>query len=73
MFKIAAFWNSLPHLVQAGIVAFVSAGGGVLAKSIEAPQACMSTSCWGTYIQAGLHAGIAGVIALYVPSSLGKH
>lgn len=49
MNKIKAFWNSLPHQVQAGVVAFATATGATLIHAFEDAglTSCSSWSCFG--------------------------
>lgn len=71
--KIQAYWNSLPHALQAMILLFAGAAWGVLKHNLfDAPQACYTAVCLRSYAVAALHAGILAVVALYIPSSLGK-
>jgi hypothetical protein len=71
--KLQAWWNSLPHLWQAGILCFAGAAWGVLKHNLfDAQQACLTGVCLKSYAVAAAHAGILAVVALYIPSSLGK-
>jgi hypothetical protein len=70
---IAAEWNSLPHPVQAVVMLFVGAGTGVLRRSLEQQPACFSGTCLKGDIISAIHAGALAVVALYIPSSLGKN
>lgn len=70
--KIAAFWNGLPHYVQAMIVLFSATFFAQVAKGIQNPDACLSLHCWRQYLAAGYSAGLAAVAGLYLKSSLNK-
>ena len=71
--KIQAYWNSLPHQLQATIMLFAGAALGVLQHSLSSPDACLTGPCLKGYAIAAIQAGLAAVAALYIPSSLGKH
>jgi hypothetical protein len=70
--NIQSAWNSLPHALQAAIMLFGGAALGVLQHSLSSPDACLASACLKGYLIAAGHAGVAAVIALYIPSSLGK-
>ena len=70
--KIRAYWNSLPHQVQAGIMLFGGAAFGLLQHKLSTPDACLTGTCLKGYVIAAGHAGIAAVIALYIPANVGK-
>jgi hypothetical protein len=70
--KVQAFWNSLPHPLQAVIMLFLGAATGVIRHILETPNACMTVICWHGYVVSAAHAGILAVIALYIPANLGK-
>ena len=74
--KIAAWWNQLPHGVQAAIVAF---GGGVLGfvepilqDWASGTAVCQAPfwACVRGFAVSGLKAGIMAVMGLYIKSSL---
>ncbi len=69
MQKIAQFWNSLPHQVQAVLVFFAGSVLGTLAKYVDAPNACLSLACWRGYIVQSLSTGLVAVFALYTKSN----
>lgn len=64
--KLKAFWASLPHLVQAGIVAFVSGFGAAAAHAYEDAGFHMS---WGEVhhlLPTFIAAGVVAARALYM-------
>jgi hypothetical protein len=70
--KVRAWWNSLPHPVQ---VVIMLAGGAFVAAVKHAfadAHGCLTEVCLKGYFWAGLHGGITAVIALEIPSNLGK-
>lgn len=71
MTKLWAWWNSLPHPIQAAIMLFFGAATGVVKHTLSNPQACMTASCWKGYLASALHAGLLAVLALYVPANVG--
>lgn len=76
--KLAAWWNSLPHGVQAVMVAFGGAGFGVLwsaAQQWAGGQPVCATGMTASVCAKGLlvsaiRSGIVAVAGLYVKSSL---
>jgi hypothetical protein len=71
--KIQAYWNSLPHEVQAAIMLFAGAAVAILKHNFADAHGCLTSICLKGYLWAALHGGLAAVVALYIPSSLGKH
>lgn len=70
--KLSMWWASLPHAVRTGIVLFLGAAGGVLKHALTQPNACMTGPCLQGYVIAAMHAGATALIALYIPSPLGR-
>lgn len=70
--KLRNYWNSLPHQVQATIMLFGGAALGVLQHKLSSPDACLTGTCLKGYAIAAGHAGVAAVIALYIPANFGK-
>jgi len=72
----AAWWNGLPHPVQAGIVAFgmgvLGFGEPILQNWVQGGAVCSAafSVCAKGYLISALKAGIAGVMGLYIKSSL---
>ena len=56
MSKFLALWASLPHVVQAAIVTFLSASGAYLGEALSNPSTL-------SFSAAGLHHYAAGAIA----------
>lgn len=69
MDKIKAFWNSLPHVAQAGLVLFAGAALSVIFNAVGQEHSCLSFSCWRQYLGDGFRAGVGAVVALYLPNS----
>jgi len=59
-----AFWASLPHQVQAGVVIFASAAGTTLGKEIQALLSGTPCFTWLCLYHDLAAAGAAGFIAL---------
>ncbi|HXM59365.1 MAG TPA: hypothetical protein VN950_00820 [Terriglobales bacterium] len=70
--KIRDGWNSLPHPVQAVIMLFGGAALGVLKHKLSPADACLTGECFKGYFIDAAHAGVAAVIALYIPANLPK-
>ena len=70
--KIRDSWNSLPHQAQATVMLFAGAAFGVMQHAFSSPEACYTGPCLKGYIIAAAHAGVAAVIALYIPANIGK-
>lgn len=76
--KIVAWWNALPHYVQAVIVAFVGAVVGALEPVIGqwayGQQVCTVAlgACLKAYLVSAAKAGILAVLGLYIKSSFHK-
>jgi hypothetical protein len=74
--KFSAWWNSLPHAVQAVIVAGGGAALGVLEPVVEqwASGTAVCTVAVGTcvkgYIISAAKAAVLAVMGLYIKSSL---
>lgn len=68
--KVQAYWNSLPHPVQAAIMLFGGAAVAVVKHSFADAHGCLTETCLKGYVYAGLHGGIAAVVALYIPANL---
>jgi len=78
MTKFLAWWNGLPHYVQAVIVAFGGGAVGVLEPVIEQwasgqPVCTVALGlCMKGYLVSAVKAGVLGVIGLYIKSSFHK-
>jgi H+/Cl- antiporter ClcA len=70
--KIKLWWNSLPHEQQAALMLFGGAAAAVVKQNFAQTHGCLSVDCLKAYLWAALHGGIAAVVALYIPNSLGK-
>jgi hypothetical protein len=78
--KIAAWWNSLPHGVQAVLVGFGSAAGQVLGSKVwdwaNNQPVCEAGVAIGACVKftavAAIRTGIVAVGGLYLKSSLYK-
>ena len=76
--KIVAVWDSIPHYIQAPIVLFAGAAGGVLIPVIynwaNGQTVCTVTAwpCIEGYLKEALKTGIAAVFGLYIKSSIHK-
>ena len=74
--KLVAWWDGLPHGVQAVIVAFGGAVGGFLEPVVQnwaSGQAVCTTPAWvclRTYVISAIKVGVSAVIGLYIKSSL---
>jgi len=69
--KITIWWSKLPHPVQAAITAFGSGVVGVAKPLLEqwsSGQAfCTTHACLMNDLNSAIHAGVIGVVALYIP------
>lgn len=65
MNKLKAFWASLPHPVQAGLILFATTAGTTLAHAIE-ESFCFSTQCLKHYAASAIVAGVVAVRAFYM-------
>jgi hypothetical protein len=72
MNKIQAYWNSLPHYVQAPLMVAGGAAAGVLYHALMAPDACLTLACWKGYLHAAIATGVTAGLSLYVPANVGK-
>jgi hypothetical protein len=72
LIKLSQYWASLPHAVRTAIVLFGGAAGGVLKHSLSQPNACFTGPCLHGYIVSAASAGMTAVVALYIPSPLGR-
>ena len=70
--KLRNYWNSMPHLLQATIMLFGGAAIGVLKHQLFSPDACLTNVCLKGYAIDAAHAGLAAVVALYIPANLPK-
>jgi len=67
MSKLKAFWASLPHLVQAAIVAFAAGSGAYLGEALSDPSALVVSLGEPKKFAAGaILAGIASLRAFYM-------
>lgn len=73
---LAAWWNSLSHPAQAGIMAFAGAAFGVLWNAIDnwahGQTICTvaAKACALGYLSAAIKSGVVAVAGLYTKSSL---
>jgi len=73
--KLVAFWNGLPHLIQAAIAAFAGAAFSVLWTALKAwanGQAVCTVAFWpcvGGYLSQAVKGGIIAIGGLYTKSS----
>lgn len=58
--KAKALWASLPHLVQAAIVVFVSASSEAVVHALSEPTMCFSKAC---LLHLAKSAAITGAVA----------
>ena len=70
--KLSKYWAGLPHAVRTVIVLFLGAAGGVLKHSLSQPNACVTGACLQGYLVSAASAGLTAVVALYIPSPLGR-
>jgi hypothetical protein len=68
--SIRAWWTSLPHPVQAAIMLAGGAAAAAIQHGFLTAHGCLSAVCIRGYLWAGVHGGVAAVVALYIPSSL---
>ena len=66
MDKLKAFWASLPHKVQAGIVAGLTAVVTTFAQAYSHPPLCFALVCLKQHAAASLFAGMAALRAFYM-------
>lgn len=71
--KIHAWWDSLPHPVQMAIMLFGGAAAAAVKHGFADTHGCIAEACLKGYLWAGLHGGIAAVVALEIPSNLNKN
>ena len=77
--KLVAWWDGLPHGVQAVIVAFGGAALGVVEPVVEqwATGTAVCTvavgACVKAYALSAAKAGILAVMGLYIKSSFYRH
>jgi hypothetical protein len=68
------FWNSLPHTVQGGLIAFASGFAAAAAHELSEPTACFSPSCLRHYVPTFIAAGVVALRAFYlIPSTSAKN
>lgn len=76
--KLAAWWNQLPHGVQAVLVGFGGGALGVLEPVVEQWAAgatvcsVAATACIKGYLLSAVKAGVVAVMGLYIKSSFHK-
>jgi hypothetical protein len=70
--KVRAWWNSLPHQQQALIMLVGGAAIAAAKHGFVDAHGCLTSVCLKGYLWAGIHGGVAAVIALYIPANLGK-
>ena len=70
--KVQLWWTSLPHQYQAAIMLAGGAAAAAIKHGFVDAHGCLTGPCLRGYLWAGIHGGVAAVVALYIPSSLGK-
>ena len=76
--KLVAWWDEVPHVVQAGLLLFVTTAGGVLIPVLYGwtqGQTVCTVAFWPCvvgYLKEAIKTGIGAVIGLYIKSSFHK-
>ena len=68
--RVKAFWASLPHQIQAGVVAFLCAFGAAASQKFAEPNTCYSLTCLWRYLPTFLSAGVIGVKLFYMQPAI---